>query len=110
MPSILEIQRMIEAAWVQKFDELGATHFDHELINTKKWLGATEVVALFRSLGLKCQLIDFHRPTSDDGRHPELFNWVLRYFQKTKDPAPLLLQRQGWFGLEMLDFSFLFFR
>lgn len=41
-------------------------------------------------------LIDFHRPTSSDGSHPELFNWVLQYFQKYEDfKPPLYLQHQG---------------
>lgn len=64
-------------------------------MNTKEWIGATEAVTLFSSLGIKTQLIDFHRPTSDDGCHPELFNWVLKYFQESKERLPLWLQRQG---------------
>jgi hypothetical protein len=40
--------------------------------------------------------VDFHRPTSADGSHPELFNWVLEYFQKNDDfKPPLYLQHQG---------------
>jgi hypothetical protein len=40
--------------------------------------------------------VDFHRPTSPDGSHPELFNWVLEYFQKNDDfKPPLYLQHQG---------------
>lgn len=47
------------------------------------------------SLGFKSQVVDFHRPTSDDGRHPELFKWVLKYFQEREEKLPLLLQRKG---------------
>jgi hypothetical protein len=40
--------------------------------------------------------VDFHRPTSADGGHPELFNWVLQYFQRCDDfKPPLYLQHQG---------------
>lgn len=40
--------------------------------------------------------MDFHRPTSSDGGHPQLFNWILQYFQKADDfKPPLYLQHQG---------------
>lgn len=48
-------------------------------------------------LRINCQLVDFHRPTSADGRHPELFDWVLKYFEEIKQPPPLYLQHQGEF-------------
>jgi len=47
-------------------------------------------------LRINCRLVDFHRPTSPDGRHPELFNWVLKYFEEPRDyTPPLYLQHQG---------------
>lgn len=52
-------------------------------------------MTLLSSLRINCQLIDFHRPTSPDGRHPELFNWVQRYFEERKQQPPLYLQHQG---------------
>jgi hypothetical protein len=43
-----------------------------------------------------CQLVDFHRPTSPDGGHPQMFKWVLQYFQRNDDfKPPLYLQHQG---------------
>lgn len=50
----------------------------------------------------RCQLVDFHRPTSANGSHPELFNWVRQYFEAHDDfKPPLYLQHQGelmyWF-------------
>lgn len=96
MPSISRLQKMVEAAWAQGFDVQGSEQLGCKLHNTRKWIGATEVVTVLSWLRINCQLIDFHRPTSTDGRHPDLFGWVQRYFE---DPAvhtpPLYLQHQG---------------
>lgn len=73
----------------------GADIYNNTLINTQESIGATEVVILLSSVGFSAQLTDFHRPTSRDGRHPELFNWVLKYFQESEEKLPLLLQRRG---------------
>lgn len=44
----------------------------------------------------RCQLVDFHRPTSPNGSHPELFTWVLNYFKSYDEfKPPLYLQHQG---------------
>ena len=50
------------------------------------------IIFLFRYL-----LIDFHRPTSVDGKlHPALFDWVKEYFQKPSEfKPPLYFQHQG---------------
>jgi zinc finger-containing ubiquitin peptidase 1 len=45
---------------------------------------------------IECKLVDFHRPTALNGCHPELFNYVLRYFEQPKaHTPPLYLQHQG---------------
>lgn len=46
--------------------------------------------------------MDFHRPTGAGGTHPELFNWVLRYFENSAGGEfipPLYLQHQGEFQI-----------
>ncbi|XP_046436198.1 zinc finger-containing ubiquitin peptidase 1-like isoform X1 [Neodiprion fabricii] len=96
MPSISRLQTIVEWAWAQGFDIQGAEQLGSKLVNTRKWIGATEVVTLLSSLRIRCQLIDFHIPTSSDGGHPEMFNWVLQYFHKTEEfKPPLYLQHQG---------------
>lgn len=95
MPSISRLQRMVEAAWAQGFDVQGRDQLG-KLYNTRKWIGATEIVTVLSWLRIDCQLVDFHRPTSIDGRHPELFNWVLHYFEEPRNHTPpLYLQHQG---------------
>jgi zinc finger-containing ubiquitin peptidase 1 len=120
MPSISRLQRLVEAAWAQGFDvqvscrlatkkihkthnsglgfslEKGSEQLGFKLYNTRKWIGATEVVTILSWLRINCQLVDFHKPTSYDGKHPELFEWVLRYFEEPKmHTPPLYLQHQG---------------
>lgn len=118
MPSISKLQKIVEAAWAQGFDvqviftlypfemrfsglnivffcSQGSEQLGCKLHNTRKWIGATEVVTLLSSLRINCQLIDFHRPTTSDGCHPELFEWVFRYFEERKQQPPLYLQHQG---------------
>ncbi|XP_072945045.1 zinc finger-containing ubiquitin peptidase 1-like [Epargyreus clarus] len=96
-PSIPRLQLLVERAWRLGFDTQGSEQLGSKLHNTRKWIGACEVVTVLSSLRIKCQLIDFHKPTAADGSHPALFDWVLRYFQN--DPngfkAPLYLQHQG---------------
>lgn len=103
------------------FLKQGSEQLGCKLYNTRKWIGATEVrlykifilsflkryvyirlynyfqvVTVLSWLRINCQLVDFHRPTSSDGRHPELFNWVLKYFEEQKQHCPpLYLQHQG---------------
>lgn len=96
IPSISKIQELIEWSWRQGFDPQGCEQLGGSLLNTRKWIGATEVVSLLASFRIRCQLVDFHRPTGSDGSHPELFRWVAEYFQKQEDfKAPLYLQHQG---------------
>ncbi|KAJ8983641.1 hypothetical protein NQ317_019560 [Molorchus minor] len=98
VPSISRIQGLIEQAWAQGFDIQGSEQLGCRLVNTRKWIGATEVVTLLAFLRIKCQLVDFHRPTGPNGSHPELFNWVLKYFEGSvggEFTPPLYLQHQG---------------
>ncbi|KAF5291404.1 hypothetical protein FQR65_LT01714 [Abscondita terminalis] len=98
VPSISRLQSLIEQAWCQGFDLQGSEQLGSRLVNTRKWIGATEVVTLLSFLRIRCQLIDFHRPTGSNGTHPELFNWVFKHFENSATgefTPPLYLQHQG---------------
>ncbi|XP_022917163.1 zinc finger-containing ubiquitin peptidase 1-like [Onthophagus taurus] len=98
VPSISRLQGLIEEAWAQGFDLQGSEQLGSRLVNTRKWIGATEVMTLLSYLRIRCQLIDFHRPTGPGGTHPELFAWVLNYFENCLQQdftPPLYLQHQG---------------
>ena len=53
MPSITKIQELIETAWNNGFDIEGKTQLGGKLKNTAKWIGATDVSALFSWLKIK---------------------------------------------------------
>lgn len=110
VPSIPRIQQFIESAWTSGFDRQGSEQLGCKLINTRKWIGATEIAAVLRSLQIRTKIIDFHQATGCDGTHPEMFSWIKRYFscnvnattlpvgssvlRQTSVP-PLYLQHQG---------------
>ncbi len=53
IPSIPKIQRLIEAAWQKGFDLQGSEQLGGKVINTTKWIGATEIVATLSALRIK---------------------------------------------------------
>ncbi|XP_067402733.1 zinc finger-containing ubiquitin peptidase 1 isoform X2 [Emydura macquarii macquarii] len=104
IPCIPKIQSMIEDAWKEGFDPQGASHFSNRLHGTKAWIGACEIYSLLTSLRLKCQIIDFHKPTGPLSTHPRLFEWVLSYYSSNRDGGtkvvctpkpPIYMQHQG---------------
>ncbi|XP_059698226.1 zinc finger-containing ubiquitin peptidase 1 isoform X1 [Haemorhous mexicanus] len=105
IPSIPKIQSMIEDAWREGFDPHGASHFNNRLHGSKAWIGACEIYSLLTSLRIKCQIIDFHKPTGPMGTHPRLFEWILRYYSADNEGGgakvvctskpPIYLQHQG---------------
>ncbi|XP_053919718.1 zinc finger-containing ubiquitin peptidase 1 isoform X1 [Cuculus canorus] len=105
IPSIPKIQSMIEDAWREGFDPHGASHFNNKLHDSKAWIGASEIYSLLTSLRIKCQIIDFHKPTGPMSTHPCLFEWVLRYYSTDNEGGakkvvctskpPIYLQHQG---------------
>ncbi|XP_068018378.1 zinc finger-containing ubiquitin peptidase 1 isoform X2 [Melanerpes formicivorus] len=104
IPSIPKIQSMIEDAWKEGFDSQGASHFNSRLRGSKAWIGACEIYSLLSSLRIKCQIVDFHKPTGPGGTHPRLLEWVLRYYSADSEGGakvvctskpPIYLQHQG---------------
>jgi hypothetical protein len=53
MPSISRLQQHIEWAWRQGFDLQGCDQLGGKLFNTRKWIGATEVVTFLSSLRIR---------------------------------------------------------
>ncbi|KAM9352863.1 LOW QUALITY PROTEIN: zinc finger-containing ubiquitin peptidase 1 [Symphorus nematophorus] len=107
MPSIPQVQRMIEGAWKEGLDPQGASHFNQRLQGTRAWIGATEIYTLLTCLGISARIIDFHQPTGPGDTHPQLFDWVKQYFCQANRSGrlaprltqtslpPLYLQHQG---------------
>jgi len=99
VPSISRLQGLIEEAWAKGYDVQGCEQLGKKLVNTRKWIGATEIVAFLTSHNVKTELLDFHIPSAKDGTHPKLFQWVVDYFrERARAKAftpPLYLQHQG---------------
>lgn len=53
MPSISRLQQHVEWAWGQGFDLQGCDQLGGKLFNTRKWIGATEVVTVLSSLRIR---------------------------------------------------------
>ncbi|XP_030580558.1 zinc finger-containing ubiquitin peptidase 1 isoform X2 [Archocentrus centrarchus] len=107
VPSIPQLQSLIEEAWKEGLDPQGASHFNQQLQGTRAWIGATEIYALRTSLGISASIIDFHMPTGPGDTHPQLFDWVKQYFSQSSRGSrlpsrliqttlpPLYLQHEG---------------
>jgi len=96
VPSIPRLQAVVEAAWRAGFDRAGCEQLGGRLVNSRKWIGATEVATLLSYCGVDTEILDFHAPSAPDGSHPRLFDWVVRYFRRAKAVTPpLYLQHQG---------------
>jgi hypothetical protein len=53
MPSISRLQQQVEWAWSQGFDTQGSEQLGARLANTRKWIGATELVTVLSSLRIR---------------------------------------------------------
>ena len=97
IPSISRLQRLIEAAWSSGFDPQGRDQLGGRLSDTRKWIGATEIAAFLTSIRIRTEVVDFHRPSANDGTHPLLFQWVENYFRRRNSAPhlPLYFQHQG---------------
>ena len=109
VPQIPYVQEALENAWSAGFDVEGAAQLGHKIMGKNTWIGATEIVTLLRSFGIRARLVDFWRPTGADGTHPELSRWTKHYFTTSLNSAhsvsnsclvcddrlPLFLQHSG---------------
>ncbi|GAA5812056.1 hypothetical protein MFLAVUS_005505 [Mucor flavus] len=115
------IQFLIEKAWKEGFDSLGAAQLEHHVFKTRKWIGTTEVYTLFTYLGIRSTIIDFHQP-GPEKLHKDMFDWIQYYFTTNTtatttttttsssvyitNKPPLYLQHQGHsrtvIGIELL--------
>ncbi|KIK98829.1 hypothetical protein PAXRUDRAFT_823439 [Paxillus rubicundulus Ve08.2h10] len=78
-PGVRNLQRWIETAWKQGYDDIGAKELDHKLVGTKKFIGTGELYVAFTSRRIPCVLVDFSLGNSRNG-FTELTDWVVGYF------------------------------
>lgn len=53
IPHVYQAQQWIEEAWRHGYDPLGASQLDYQVVDTEKWIGATEVAVLFLAMGIE---------------------------------------------------------
>ena len=75
------LQLLLERAWKDGFDVQGAKQLNHRVYKTRKWIGTTEVYSMLVYLGIRCTILDFHRPSGPNNTHESLFDWIQSYFQ-----------------------------
>lgn len=69
------------------FDPQGAAQLNHRVYKTRKWIGTTEVYCMLVYLGIRCTILDFHRPSGPKNSHDSLFNWIQSYFEDALPPS-----------------------
>ena len=100
IPTVPRLQELLDGAWRAGYDRQGAKELGHQVRETRKWIGATEAAVLFRSFGVRAEVIDFANPTGPGKTHIRLVQWVEEYFreagaaERTELP-PLYLQHSG---------------
>ncbi|KAI5298339.1 hypothetical protein KEM56_004130 [Ascosphaera pollenicola] len=104
LPSILDLQSMIEQAWDRGFNAIGRADTGG-IKGTRKYIGTSEAQALFQSKGIKCEPEVFFSSDASPA-HEALLTRIWEYFLSpgaevteskvitTKMP-PMYLQHQG---------------
>jgi len=118
IPIVVVIQEWVEKCWGMGFDIEGAQHFGGNLVKTRGKIGTNDVAALFRSFGVKMDVIDFMSKRLPDDMikaqeialrgtsqvpqqyetNMEMIYWISNYFatgKQNKFCPPLYLQHEG---------------
>ena len=102
VPTVPRLQEMLDKAWKDGYDPQGAKDLGYKVRDTKTWIGATETAVLFRSFGVKAEVVDFLQPVGPNKISSTLLQWVERFFKGSTsgrmgatDRPPLYLQHSG---------------
>ncbi|KAF9487880.1 hypothetical protein BDN71DRAFT_1457989 [Pleurotus eryngii] len=75
-PGVRNLQRWIEDAWKDGFDEEGRKQLKN-LVNTRKWIGTSDLWVAFNYRRIPAELVEFKLGSS--GVQP-LIEWIIAYF------------------------------
>lgn len=128
MPSVWKLQALLEAAWTLGFDPLGASQLaasvgsdrfhtspsDNSdltsddrnlvgLVDSTAWLGVSDLVSLFGSIGVRCSLLECRAPSGPNNTHPRLLEHIYSYILSGRVSStsletfsvPMILQHEG---------------
>ncbi|OCF77214.1 hypothetical protein I204_01199 [Kwoniella mangroviensis CBS 8886] len=83
-PGVRRVQGWIQEAWEEGYDPEGKKQLKGKILGTRKWIGPSDLYAMFTYKGIPCELYDFPKPkdTKDGSRtaHIALQRWVKAYF------------------------------
>jgi len=92
IPSLNQLQSLIERAWQRGFDPQGARQLGGRLQGTRTWIGPSEVGVFLQDHGIRVEIVDVEHP--DRGNfHPRMFAWIRDYF--LNNDYPIYIQHQG---------------
>ncbi|KAF8558484.1 hypothetical protein OG21DRAFT_1481466 [Imleria badia] len=93
-PGVRNLQRWLEDAWKQGYDDIGARHFDHKLVDTKEKVGTGDLYVAFTSRKIPCTLADFDLRKSPKG-FDTLTEWVVNYFTEKHGDVNKILRAES---------------
>ncbi|KAL4890398.1 peptidase family C78-domain-containing protein [Aspergillus ambiguus] len=104
LPTILQLQDMIENAWDMGYNSVGRVETGG-IRGTRKYIGTPEAQALFMSLEIQCEASSIAK-TNETPAHDSLFANIAAYFRQTcsmdrdskvitTELPPIYLQHQG---------------
>ncbi|KAL5041126.1 peptidase family C78-domain-containing protein [Aspergillus fruticulosus] len=79
LPTVLQLQDMIERAWDMGYNTVGRTETGG-IKGTRKYIGTSEAQALFLSLGIQCEARSIGK-TKEMPAHSSLLSHVAAYFR-----------------------------
>lgn len=83
-PGVRRIQGWIEEGWGNGYDRVGRGQLKGKVLGTRKWIGTSDLYAMFSARGIPCELYDFPKPKAGSGgprtAHIALQQWVKDYF------------------------------
>ncbi|WOO79237.1 Ubiquitin carboxyl-terminal hydrolase ZUFSP [Vanrija pseudolonga] len=109
-PGVRAIQSWIEDAWRAGYDPEGRFQLQDKLLGTRKWIGTSDLYAMFSARGVRCTLYDFDKPGGNNGSDEPAFKrlqrWVKNYFDgddgvglpgsvRISTQLPVILQHSG---------------
>lgn len=80
IPSVIELQHQMEAAWNEGFDKDGAQHYHHTIVGKTAWIGAVEVSSLLSYKGIDATVVQFIRCPESRER---LVPFCVSYFRQS---------------------------
>ncbi|KDQ60623.1 hypothetical protein JAAARDRAFT_31585 [Jaapia argillacea MUCL 33604] len=87
-PGIRNLQKWIEQAWGQGYDEEGAEQLKRQLFGTSKWIGTAELHIAFTSRSIPSTLVDFNLSSHPSKGAQPVIDWVVRYFSSPSSSSP----------------------